>query len=447
MNAEEVNEKIIELSIPDKGIIPVELIRASGKIRTIINSDDDSQTFRLRDDSYEFEFKEPLFVEYVFIQLDKYETLKGFKVDILDPISRKQKKSIVCEKSESGIRFSFNATASGFVILKSVSLFSKSIKNIVVSGYVQEDFSLIDQKHKESMDFKSKFSDWSKAELDKIDAEKSDLAKKKILMSAELVQFNSRRDELSSDVDRLDNLKRDTESAVASVESSLKKLTLEKQQAQESLSRIELMRSSAESELASVVNALSETRRDIASKEKKLSELINNVNSFAEEFSAFVDQGARQERMYVFLSIIPLAIVSAVVWHMYQGAVNLSVMYNKLPSMDIWTVFVTRLPYVAISVFIIGVCLKVCFYLFEKVVDLHKRKLDLSSITVLAKDITLAASEGLNLTQDEIFERRTYLKMKMLRAHLNTLIGDFRYESEDSENLSKEVAVSSVSHE
>jgi hypothetical protein len=63
-----------------------------------------------------------------------------------------------------------------------------------------------------------------------------------------------------------------------------------------------------------------------------------------------------------------------------------------------------------------------------EVMAIYRQRLNLSKLSVIAKDVSDAASYGTSLSDDEIFERRTRLKMTVLKEHLKEYLpGGFEY--------------------
>jgi hypothetical protein len=58
---------------------------------------------------------------------------------------------------------------------------------------------------------------------------------------------------------------------------------------------------------------------------------------------------------------------------------------------------------------------------------IYAERLDFSKIGILAKDVASASVNGLILTDEQLYEARTCLKIEMLKSYLGGNIGTFTY--------------------
>ena len=190
-----------------------------------------------------------------------------------------------------------------------------------------------------------------------------------------------------------------------------------------------------ESELAQKTERLSNTNIAIANGEDKLKNLVSNINVFSEEFSGFVDQGTKQVKVYLVLAIIPLVLLCIVVFQLFHGAVDLSLKYSEIPKIDLLTLFTTRVPFVTIAAFVVAACIKILYFLTSRIINIHQQRLNMAKIAILAKDVSDASTSNLDLSSDEIYEAKTYLKMSILKSYLADQIGDYSYKVRDKKNI------------
>jgi len=179
-------------------------------------------------------------------------------------------------------------------------------------------------------------------------------------------------------------------------------------------------------------NEISTLNGEVSKKNQDLKSLKNDINIFPTEIREFVNQGERSIVRYSILGLIPLGVLSVVTWLLWNNAADLTVLYRKDASIDIWTVFLSRLPYVAISAFLIAVSFKLVERFIEQVIRINDQRLNLSKIAIIAKDVSDASLNDLDLSDEESYERRTYLKMELLKEHLKNYISDdFEYKKVD----------------
>ena len=89
----------------------------------------------------------------------------------------------------------------------------------------------------------------------------------------------------------------------------------------------------------------------------------------------------------------------------------------------------SRTPFIIVTLGILTVSYKICQSLISEVINIQKRRLSLTKISIVAKDVSDASIIGLDLDDEEIYELRTKLKMSALKSHLsNDLEKDYDYE-------------------
>ena len=96
---------------------------------------------------------------------------------------------------------------------------------------------------------------------------------------------------------------------------------------------------------------------------------------------------------------------------------------------DIWEIFLARLPFVAISVFLIEVSFFIIWSIYKRILSIHQQRLSISKLSIIARDISDYASDDLDdLSDDSKYQLRTALKMDLIKAHLvNELGNDYKY--------------------
>ncbi|MCY0854986.1 hypothetical protein [Cupriavidus sp. D39] len=189
-----------------------------------------------------------------------------------------------------------------------------------------------------------------------------------------------------------------------------------------------------EGEISKGKEQLRSLAEDTSGAERRLRELTSNVNLFSEEFSSFSDHGAKQARTFIWLSVVPLGIIMILTTQLLWGAVDLSVKYVKEPNLDLMTVFVTRLPYLAVCFSILTVCYSALRFLFNRISAIYAERLDFAKIGIVAKDVASASASGLSLSDKELYEARTYLKIEMLKSYLSGNIGVFAYTKRETKS-------------
>lgn len=89
-----------------------------------------------------------------------------------------------------------------------------------------------------------------------------------------------------------------------------------------------------------------------------------------------------------------------------------------------WTMVVSRAPFAIISIFIIHACYKIIRMFILEVIRINNRRLDLTKVSIVAKDVSDTASRDLNFGDSERYDLNTKLKMELLKSHLKGYVAD-----------------------
>jgi len=104
-----------------------------------------------------------------------------------------------------------------------------------------------------------------------------------------------------------------------------------------------------------------------------------------------------------------------------------------MPNLDLLTIFTTRLPFVVVAVTLISSSFALIKFFLNRVIIIHKERLQLSKLAIIAKDVSTFSAAGLELSKQEQYEQRTCLKMQLLKSHLSEKIEEFEYEKKNTE--------------
>ena len=181
----------------------------------------------------------------------------------------------------------------------------------------------------------------------------------------------------------------------------------------------------------------SQLASEIASQKTLLSTLKSEANLFPTEIKGFADEGAGAVKQYAWLAAIPLAVISAASLDLYISARSL---LTDPPKATMETIYLMagRLPYVVVTLAIIGAAVKISKILIAEIIGIYRQRLSLTKLSILAKDVSDAAAVSLEVSDEETYETRIYLKMMMLREHLKTYLpADFRYVKRQPPNQEK----------
>jgi hypothetical protein len=383
---------------------------------------------------YEILFIEPAYVATVEIEFSKAVLGASLELTVFDALSSKSvRKRLPQDLLSNKVVFNVNLAASGFSILLQPGLFeflgrrTLDLKRIRIDGFSADNF----------VDLTASLTDVQglrESAIEELTEEKRRLEvrnDKVVQRETAVAQLEKQKEEELADLEsRLSKAKEETEEAIAELtrlKAEIASSQTRKQAIVESVSVQEATVRSIDGEIAKGKEQLRVLAVETSEKEHRLRELTSNVNLFSEEFSSFSDHGAKQARIFIGLSVIPLAIITILTAQLLLGAVDLSVKYVKEPNLDLMTVFVTRLPYLTICGSILGVCYSIQRFLFNRISVIFAERLDFSKIGILAKDVASASAHGLELGDSQLYEARTYLKIQMIKSYLSGNIGAFTY--------------------
>jgi len=104
------------------------------------------------------------------------------------------------------------------------------------------------------------------------------------------------------------------------------------------------------------------------------------------------------------------------------------------------------MTYVIIATGLIIASYKLARVFIAEIMRINEQRLNLSKISIIATDASNTSQGGLsNLSDRELYELRTDLKMQLLRAHLKEyLSSDFRYHGKSTNNWARLLAKRNV---
>ncbi|RFF36598.1 hypothetical protein DZD52_21460 [Xanthomonas nasturtii] len=166
-----------------------------------------------------------------------------------------------------------------------------------------------------------------------------------------------------------------------------------------------------ESELKVLNSSMGETRF-------KLKELINEKRLISDEYSDFVTEGRGQSTIYVWLSVLPVIGALGVLGFLLHAGWNFADIAVSTPS-EAYAHLLQRAPYTLATVAAFSLLVKVAYMLITKVIQIHEDRLTLAKLLVIARDTVVASAADLEMSDEEIFNQRIQLKMKLLKQYLN----------------------------
>lgn len=172
--------------------------------------------------------------------------------------------------------------------------------------------------------------------------------------------------------------------------------------------------------------------REVTERTAELNKLKSDIYLFPSELSKFADRSGKDKAFYWKLSAIPLIVLTLMASLLLLDAHNLAPVLEENESARVFSIFLTRLPYVIVATAIIGAMYKIAQILISEIIRIDKQTCNLAKLSIIATDVSNASEDGLELLDEEKFHLRTGLKMDLLREHLKTYISeDFSYLSSE----------------
>ena len=428
MNAEkdiEVMESL-EVSTPHE-INIIHLDHRGRKTTKLVGNTTEYNYIKGQHRKYEIEFKEPIFVSR--IKLDTEDYSDGSKANFSCTFSsngRQSKAQIT--SAENSWTVPINSFISKFSIEPPRKyLGNQLLKAIKIEGLKPEEFADVTKQVgtienvrqsilEDCQDRLAQVTD-KEAELDNLDQKISDLTET--------------AKNLTQDKSELENEIASTRENFDSVERSV---AAKKQELSEQSARAESIVSSIEQK--------TEERKQLSSQieqaKSELRELKENINMFPTEISGFVSQGASNIRRYSFLAAIPIIIIGLVTVDLFSKASELSHLANLPDDVTVWEVLIARFPYVLVCSALLASSYKLARVFIAEIIRINEQRLNLTKISIIAKDVSDASEDGLDLDDETRLDHRTHLKMNLLRSHLKGYLAeDHNYSQKKNVNPSR----------
>lgn len=160
----------------------------------------------------------------------------------------------------------------------------------------------------------------------------------------------------------------------------------------------------------------------VSEKSTTLQKLENSIELFPSHIAGFVEQGTKDKKLYWRLAAIPIGIIAIITGLLVFNAATLTTVYTEKDNARVFSILLTRMPYVLISGAIIGACYALAKAFVSEIMRINSQTRALNKISIIAKDVSAASENGLGLDKMEIYHQRTGLKMDLLREHLKTYL-------------------------
>lgn len=371
--------------------------------------------------AYEFEFKEPQFVTQ--IQISTLDYADGNKAEFTCTYypSGEQGKVQVANANNA-----WKVRVNGFITKFSIEppkkyLGDQLLTAVQIEGVRPSEFPGIAKQVGSIESLRQSALEKCRERLEAVAAKER-----------EIDGLNHKISELTETINELNNDKSQVEDELGSIQIELaateRAVGSKKQELSEYSARIE----SAASSIEQKTEERKQLSSEIAKAKAELRELQENINLFPTEISGFVSQGAASIKRYSFFAAIPIVVIGLVTADLFIRASELSGLTSIPQDISIWEVLIARIPYVLVCGALLASSYKLARVFIAEIIRINEQRLNLTKISIIAKDVSDASEDGLSLDDAARYEHRAHLKMNLLREHLKGYLAkDYQYSKKD----------------
>jgi hypothetical protein len=413
-NSKELEPYIIDIDMIDNQY---------GKVIELINNED-TFNYKLKNQYYNFKFKEAIYIKEIIFTVDNEATLGGMELVGIDILN----KSTTTTFSKQHKRWLPNRVLKEFKFKAPKRMINKIIlKSIKFVGYKLDDFSTIKNIADEIKEYKKDLSILTQ----KLESKDKELDDKIENADITIDEKNNQIEELQSTIQNLETeVLPPLEDVKISLDEDITRLSIKNES-------LELDKTNLTNNIKQLTEESNQLNKEISNQTNELKKLTDDTNIFATEMKEYIKQGNEDIKLYTKLSLIPWVLIAIVSGIVFFGASDLSTIYNTNivdgENIDISNIFWSRIPFVLIVISILFVSYEISKIFIKNIIHIHKQKRIFTKIGILAKDVAEKSILSLNIDEKDKFELRTKVKMDLLKSHLKNEIGeDYEYKVKTS---------------
>ncbi|APE28374.1 coiled-coil domain-containing protein [Aurantiacibacter gangjinensis] len=395
--------------------IPYYLVEKQGNKTTKLLSNSGTDTsIQAKNRWHTYEFKNPLFICFVDIEGDEISDADEYRFRVtLEDGSEKELKG----RPKSGkLRIDINEFCVS-IAFKPPSIFwsvfrrTPEIQRVSLWGFYKENLG--EFLHKISRINSIKLE--AKSEISEI----KDDTDERILV---LAKKESELEAIDQDIeDTRSNLEK-LNAAIAEKESVDSELQAKLDRTDAQLEKLIEQVSERRAELDTVTKSRENGKQEVEESKAELKKLQDNINLFPSEISGFVEQASNDIRTYnLYYSGLVAIICILFIW-ILTGSYDLSEWVKENPDRSVWPLLLAKLPLAIAVSALVTACYKIAKVFVAKILDINDKKLSLTQISIIAKDLSQSAEAGLQLSAEKSYAFRLRTKMAMLGDHINTFV-------------------------
>lgn len=360
----------------------------SKKTTNLINNDDPRNHLKGRNLWYSYSFSEPVYITGILIECEGYSSWNKFEI-LIDHIDGTKHDERV-DVSGNGVSLRLGKLASAFSFRPEQKLLANPIiRKVVVTGLTLSEFHEYEwaiknhDKREKSIASKESRVEELEQKLSELKSEHSSINDSVGKARGELETLQSENSKISSKITELQKQQKDLSSLIQTKEAERREILA-----------------------------------DIDKKQRELSDITHEVRLFPSEIVGFVKEGNRNIKSYALIGLPFAVILGIILVSMFSSAVDLTQLWRREENIDIWVIILTRLPFLLLALALIETCSYVIARLIFEIMRINRQRLELSKLSIIAKDVSTASSHNTDLTDEERFVEETKLRMQLLREHM-----------------------------
>lgn len=386
-------------SVPLPKAITVEFFsRRGNKDERLINADG-TAPFDAKARWFSYSFNQPVYLTDITIQVDGYGAGDKFDLEVehVDGTLHEERVPV----SASAVNLRLGKLCRAFRFRPEKKWFTDPrISSVTVKGFTEAEFHQFEWAIRDYENRIRKLSEREqRAEL--LDTEVSEKRAEKAALETEIGKSRAELDQIQKSIAI-------SLASASNEEEKRKAYTQKREQLREELEVV---------------------TKELSVKSKELEELVKELRLFPAEIAGFIREGNRSILHFLLIGLPFAVILCIVTYRLFSSAVDLTQLWKQDPAVDIWTVFLTRLPFVIIALAILEVCGAIIARLIFEIIRINRQRMEFAKLSIIARDVTTASgSYAKGITAEKIFDRETALKMELLREHMKNYVGtEFEY--------------------
>ncbi|TCD23857.1 hypothetical protein E0D86_01175 [Pseudomonas sp. IC_126] len=407
--------KDLQDALPEEATWTNSFFKGSGKFGKLLSG---GEPLKLDRKAKRYLSTTPVWIRYISFTTSDPKTLKAqLKCRATTVAGTVIEKSLTIDQKQTFCFVWFNSLCTSFEIQSSSGLINNStLSKININGFDLNTFEKVAACASESLELKANIDAY-------VENTRNELAS----IESECALATSKKEALEERTE-------DTKQAYAESEAELTASKANVANAKAELESLESSIRQANSNLSNIENNVTLLKASSAALTKKIAEhkhdldqITNDRSLISDEYKDFVKEGKNQVALYFFLSLLPLTAIILSAGRLFSSAESI---LSRPPTSlgDVAATLITRLPFTLILMLAIGASAKIAFFLLSRAIEIHRDRLTLARLLVIAKDTVFSSTQGLDVSDDSKFRERIKLKIELLKSHLSRdLSEDFTY--------------------